>query len=491
MDDGIRIEHVTTEEIDKEVTNACIRLMMTEPFYGHFFQGVAREIHRGVPTLAIGTAGNGIKLHVNPLFWRRVLTTDKLQYGLVKHEILHVVFKHIFRAREFTNAKLFNIACDLVVNQYILTTQLPEDHVHLQLFPELQLAPEMHADYYYEKLLSLYQQLHGEKPGNGDASSDGNPAHEGKNQGKPSTQSGEPGKQDGSSRPQTPTPNPNSERLPADEDAGTDSESSAPGQDDGSAPKTDKPISEDNLKKLMGEGNSWQDSHALWKELEELPASIRDLVEQMVDQSIENTLSKMKDRESWGKLPAGLRGYLADFEQSRRPVVNWKRVLRMFAATSAKTYLKNTIRRPSRRYGTTPGIKVRRRQKLLVAIDTSGSVGDEELRAFFAEIYHIYKRGSEVMVVECDADIHASYLYKGRAPTEITGRGGTNFTPPIAYANSTYHPDAIVYFTDAYAPPPTVSSRCPLLWLVSAEGADPGTAFFDDLPGRKVKMQVQ
>jgi len=63
-------------------------------------------------------------------------------------------------------------------------------------------------------------------------------------------------------------------------------------------------------------------------------------------------------------------------------------VLRLFAESSAKTQIKNTIRRPSKRYGTTPGILVRNKQKILVAVDTSGSIRGNELDLFFKEIIH-------------------------------------------------------------------------------------------------------
>lgn len=433
-----------TSQVLQEVTNACIRLMMAEPFYGHFFQGVAREVHERVATMAIGITGNRIKLHINPRFWRERLTSEDLQYGLVKHEILHVVFKHIFRSREFSHQPVFNVACDLVVNQYIKKSQLPEDHIHLDLFPTLELLPEMHSDYYYEKLIALHEKM---TSGGGGGTQ---PAQSGEIQGE-----------------------------------GEDRDES-----DGDA-ESRRDESWENLKKIIGEGNEWQESHTLWADLDELPAALRDLIEQSIDQSIENTLTKMKGSNTWGELPEGLKAWLEDFERSRHPTLDWKRVLRMFAETSSRTFLKNTVRRPSKRYGTTPGIKVRRRQKLLVAIDTSGSVSADELHAFFSEIYHIYKRGSEVTVVECDAAIHKTYLYKGHAPETISGRGGTNFTPPIAYANNVYHPDAIVYFTDGFAPPPSAQPRCPILWLVSAQGAEVSSGHYQDLPGRKVKMVAE
>ncbi len=164
-------------------------------------------------------------------------------------------------------------------------------------------------------------------------------------------------------------------------------------------------------------------------------------------------------------------------------------MLRIFTASSSRTRLRNTIRRPSKRYGTTPGIKIQAKQKILVAVDTSGSVNQNELKEFFGELYYIWKQGAEIYVVECDTIIHNHYLYKGTPPEVVSGRGGTNFDAPIVFANEEYMPDAIVYFTDGYAPAPTVVSRRPILWMVTHQGIDYES--WDFLPGRKVKMVQQ
>ena len=111
---------------------------------------------------------------------------------------------------------------------------------------------------------------------------------------------------------------------------------------------------------------------------------------------------------------------------------------------------------------------------------------EDELHSFFSELYHIWKQGAEIRIVECDVQIHANYLFNGIPPKEITGRGGTSFDAPIQYANETYHPDAIVYFTDGHAEKPTISNRRPILWMISKEGVSPDA--WDHLPGKKVKM---
>ena len=161
-------------------------------------------------------------------------------------------------------------------------------------------------------------------------------------------------------------------------------------------------------------------------------------------------------------------------------------MLKLFSESSKKTFIKTTLKRPSKRYGTTPGIKIKRKQKLLIAVDTSGSIAVNELALFFGEINHIWRQSSEIMIVECDAAIQKKYDYKGTLPATIKGGGGTCFDPPINYGNTTYHPDAIIYFTDGYADEPKIKSRCPILWMITSDGIT--SKNWEFLPGRKIKF---
>jgi len=74
-------------------------------------------------------------------------------------------------------------------------------------------------------------------------------------------------------------------------------------------------------------------------------------------------------------------------------------------SNAKKTFRKTTLKRPSKRYGTYPGFKTKKFTKIMVAIDTSGSVDNESLCEFFSEMSHIYKAGAEIHVVECDTRI--------------------------------------------------------------------------------------
>ena len=93
--------------------------------------------------------------------------------------------------------------------------------------------------------------------------------------------------------------------------------------------------------------------------------------------------------------------------------------------------------------------------KIVVAIDTSGSVSDEQIAKIFNEIFAIVAtRKKEITVIECDASVKR--VYKIEKPSDVklkvAGRGGTLFSPVIDYVNNDkYFRDALlIYFTDGY-----------------------------------------
>lgn len=439
------------QRILDEVAKTSIQLMLKETFYGHFFTSILKDVSERTDSIATTLGSNNmIKLIVNPNYWDNELkipgnekATKALRYGAIKHQILHIVFKHALRFPEFGNKKLFGIASDLATNQYIQSDQLTEDAIRMEDFPEFQLTRGQSIDYYYQRLAEELANIQ-ETFGGGDSSE-------------------------------------------SDEECETSGASSDQDNAQDSPPQLNQ--AQQHLKDLMdSEDNPHLDQHKFWDEFEKLSSAEQKIIDAAINESIVNSISRIKSKD-YGNLPAGLQQYINLLVESLKPNVNWRRVLRIFTASSSRTRLRNTIRRPSKRYGTTPGIKIQAKQKILVAVDTSGSVNENELKEFFGELYYIWKQGAEIYVVECDTLIHNHYTYKGTPPEIVSGRGGTNFDAPIVFANEEYMPDALVYFTDGYAPAPSVVSRRPILWMVTHQGINDET--WDFLPGRKVKMAQQ
>lgn len=221
-------------------------------------------------------------------------------------------------------------------------------------------------------------------------------------------------------------------------------------------------------------------THGRWSGFAELSSGVLSMLNTNVEQLLLTTVRRAcSGSKAWGALPGRLIAVLSALGQP--PELPWRRLLRLFLAQSGRTYIKSTLSRASKRYGTVPGTKVRRRHRLTVAIDTSGSVSDEELATFFSEIYAIWRRGAMVHIIESDVAVARSYEYRGVTPKAVGGRGGTSFDAAIHWSNE-HLADGLVYFTDGHALVPKVQSRCPLLWVVTAGGST------DALPGRTVTL---
>lgn len=144
------------------ISKTSVQLLLSEPFYGHFMMGLPKEISTQTKTAAVALMNRqAIKLMVNESFWNSL--EEDHRYGLIKHEMLHIVLKHLFTMKSYPNKSLYNIAADIVVNQYIERRQLPEGGILLEKFAYLEpmyniiLEREKDVGYYYRQLDKVFK----------------------------------------------------------------------------------------------------------------------------------------------------------------------------------------------------------------------------------------------------------------------------------------------------------------------------------------------
>ena len=121
--------------IHDEISRCIIEMLVHEPFYAHVLGGVIRKVTEDVDTAAVGLSGTQVVLYVNEDFFLNHLKSFSSRVAVIKHEVLHLLFKHLFRYK--TNAydqKIFNVAADLVVNQYIGKWKLPKSALTIDSF---------------------------------------------------------------------------------------------------------------------------------------------------------------------------------------------------------------------------------------------------------------------------------------------------------------------------------------------------------------------
>jgi len=418
--------HLSDQQIDDEISRASFELLLKEPFYAHVLAGMPRVVSEDVETIGLKWNGQQVVLNVNPEWFCKALAAAQRKV-VIKHEVLHIVFRHLFRPSD-RDAALYSVAADLVVNQLLLPLRPLPGWPILEMFPELKLKPDQPLDVYYNALAGLLRKM-----------------------------------------------------QQAGFDPGQLGEGGGKGISDGSAKATGCPESAKALAVLLarrakrGDDAGWHDGS------DGLAAAAGRY-------AVGSLLIRAKDRmppHQWGSLPATLMSELDLILAERQPKLDWKRVVRIFCASSGRTKIKHTIKRLSKRYGTRPGIKVQRLQRLLVAIDTSGSIDQEMIRAFFAEVHGAWRAGAAVHVVECDAEVQRDYRYTGRLPDMVEGGGGTEFEPVFRWMLNQPKFDGCIYLTDGCGPAPTTRPRCKLLWLVAGGGE------VDELPfGSNLKLEM-
>ena len=391
------------DNIYQEITKCSKTLMLKEPFYGLFLISLNKELSNSIGTACVTPENINTKLVVNSDFWMSL--DEKTKMGVLKHELLHIAFFHLNNFDRFPDKKLYNVAADLEINQYIDDEMKGEKWDGLEIdkepFAPLNLKPKQGTEYYYKAL----QEEIDKNPG-GDIA---------------------------------------------------------------------------DLVSSLGD-----DVHKLWKAIEELGEAERNLIAKQIDYQLKAIAEELEKRSKGrGLIPSEMKDYIDSLFEIQEPVIDWSSYLRRFNSMSTVTYTKKTRRKPNRRFGSGPALKIKQKKKTLVAIDTSGSVSTKDLIEFFNEIYHIYKTGTHIDVIECDAAIQRVYKYEGqREDIEVKGRGGTDFEPVMKYLLE--HRDKyanLIYLTDGGAPSPNTKPIKPILWVHCSQ-----SDINEELPGAKVKI---
>ena len=189
-----------------------------------------------------------------------------------------------------------------------------------------------------------------------------------------------------------------------------------------------------------------------------------------------------------GTIPAELQEIVNELLKPKPRIFDWKAYFRRMLGSIYDINIKKTRRKESVRFPGSAGIKHKKKVSILVAVDTSGSVSNEELEDFFSEITYIYKVGTRITILECDARISANYEYTGKWNGKVHGRGGTDFQPVIDYyRNNKKDYASLIYFTDGEC---CIPENVPMdtIWVITSEGDHnkeyPGrTLFIVDVSG--------
>lgn len=222
--------------------------------------------------------------------------------------------------------------------------------------------------------------------------------------------------------------------------------------------------------------------HSTWEEFNDLSEAEKKLIEKQ----LQKVLSDAKEQtiKKRGNVPGEIESVII-IEEIVKPKFDWRSYVRRFSGTSTKVFTKKIRRKENRRYDENPGLKIKMKQHMLLAIDTSGSVSNEELTEFMNEIHHIYKAGVDITIVQCDTSIRSIEEYKGKHELNAIGRGGTEFDPVLDYYNTNQKKyTSLVYFTDGECYT-SVKPKGRVLWVLSER-----SHMNESLPGHVIKLEL-
>jgi predicted metal-dependent peptidase len=204
------------------------------------------------------------------------------------------------------------------------------------------------------------------------------------------------------------------------------------------------------------------------------------LAEAVVRGALETALEKCQ-----GNVPGELQEYIDAL--LKKPTISWKQLLRQYFATSVRAGFKASWKRENRRFG--PSVKGKMRERVMnvmVAVDTSGSMGAEEFEEAITEIHHLCQlHKGDKTVIEIDMTVQREYKMKKGLKVDFKGRGGTSFVPLFDYINEkAKKPDLLIYITDLYGDFPEYRPSYPVIWL------RPSSSHADEIPwGRLVPIR--
>ncbi|CRI64175.1 conserved hypothetical protein [Thiocapsa sp. KS1] len=411
--------------IETKLAAARTRLILDKPFLGALV--LRLPMHASDPAWCPTTGTDARAFYYNPEYIAS-LSLDQTQFMLA-HEALHCALSHFARRQHRVKHK-WDLACDYAINPLLIGDGLsPPPNALVMPFYTGMTAEEIYPlidDNDQSETLDKHAYDREDRQGG--------------------SRSGMTEK-DFDRKPEQPQ----SQRGEANEGRGTE-RSAQPSQADGSdggagEPKSEpRPLTPDEQETLSVQ---WQQRLA----------------------------GAAQQAQQAGKLGGEMARMIDHLLQPRLP---WRMLLaRYMTAVSREDY---SYARPSRRAGDLIMPSLRSQQMdVLVAVDTSGSIKQDELDAFIGEIDALKGQvRARVTLLPCDAALceGAPFRFEPwetfRLPERIRGGGGTSFRPVFQWVERMgERPDLLVYFTDAQGDFPPVEPPFPVIWLVKGRGKVP------------------
>ena len=416
-------------DIENKLVSARTRLILDKPFLGALV--LRLPMIEGDPSWCKTTFSDGKTLYYNAAYVNS-LDIDQTQFAL-SHEALHCALSHFYRRGHRIKTR-WDLACDYAVNPLLINDGLKPtpDAAYLEEYKGM-TAEEIYP--------CLDDEDDEDDEQEQDSDTDDNEDLENKHQG----------------------------------DAGNDDSEREPEQDD----RSDSENEPEQDDRSEGAGSNQHENQSNGGSAAPEP-------QPMSGQEQEDLNTQWQQRLAAAAQTAHQRGQLGG-EMARmvdfllQPRLPWRMLLQRYMTMTARDDY--SYSRPSSRRGN-PAVFPRLRSSetsVVVVIDTSGSISEEEIGEFISEINAIKSHvRARITLLTCDSEFnHGCPWYFDpwddfSRDISIHGGGGTNFRPPVEWIeNQDRAPELLVYFTDAMGIFPRAEPMYPVLWLVKGQATVP------------------
>lgn len=391
-------------------------LLLDHPFFGSLILHLEPVLDDTCQNIWV----DGTHLGFSPTFFDTLSTQEGA--GVLAHEILHCALEHTLR-RGSRDTKLWNDATDYVINPMVRKSGLP--------LPKGVLEDAQHAGKTAE---AVYDTLSTQKPQPEPGNSDG-------------------GRKNGMSQGQKPNPQSSSAGPTARANEGGQGKAPKPVESPQNSPSTGE------VRDAVGEDGETPSPAEKQEQGDEWKVRIQQAVNSAKGQ---------------GYFPAELDRIVKDIIT---PKIDWREELRRFFQSISRS--DSSWTQPNRRFIGAglylPGMHVEAVGPLVVAIDTSGSIGGKLLEQFAGELNAIAEdtRPEKIHVVYCDAAVsHVEEFTADDLPIKLCpkGGGGTDFRPVFDWVEKEgVQPDCLVYLTDGYGTFPKQEPSYPVMWALTSD----------------------
>lgn len=450
-------------------------LLQRKPLFGRLVNSLNRVAKPGIGTMAVGVRDGRATFFYDPEFIESIDLSSAL--FALEHEMLHLVLDHIPRFLELLAVQpnelerkkagaVYNIAMDCSINtmlrnhegfvtiQTLMDTRMREKHPDLiedkrngMVLPEkFDLPMEASFEAYQYLLMRKVEvvEVACRLVGGSDHSMWARGEAEGEGEGKGEGEGDTPGQGKGG------------------------------GKGKGKNGKGPVDITFDNPPEGMTSDELMSQAHRV---REQIKNTLRNVVKSM------GGIGR-------GTLPGNIEEFLELYLKD--PIIPWFELFSSRAKMSRLSKYDRSSTQPNRtlqalaeeddRIIPMPGRVRNRSWRVFLMVDTSGSMSSESLLVAKSELQHMLavEENMEIRYMEGDADVHTDVvLHQGdEIPTEVVGRGGTDFTSYFKYmhrfvGHDDKAPDIVVVYTDGYAPPVDrewqLPNDIPVIWLVTPQ----------------------